>query len=173
MSGRMKLGEYFEGRNYFWLMHLSYGTWTEEDRREHWDYAKDHSLIGLDLQEVPKDWNNMSDSEKQALRSQKPNWYDHFESFCNEMKPNDLVIIANGWDSLLGIGKVKASQPPYEHHEELRGIFFDHIRKVKWDVAREYDDRIRLSAPLTGFDRTLLRVKANTIFWKILSNVDL
>jgi hypothetical protein len=89
------------------------------------------------------------------------------------MEANALIIVANGWDSLLGIGKVKASQPPYEHHEELRNIFFDHIRKVKWDVAKEYDDRIRLSTPLTGFDRTLLRVKANTIFWKILSNVDL
>jgi hypothetical protein len=148
---------------------------TEEDRREHWNYASDknHPVIGLDIEEVRRNWNDMSEHEKQTLRSQKPNWYDHFEWFCNEMKPNDLVIIANGWDSLLGIGRIKLSEPPYEYREELRGIFFDHIRKVKWDVAREYDDRIRLCPPLTGFDRTLLRVKPNTAFWEILSHVEI
>lgn len=175
MSERTRINHYFEGRNYFWLMHLSYNTRTEEDRREHWNYAsdRDHPLIGLDLKEVPKDWNDMRDSEKEALRSQKPNWYDHFEWFCNEMKPNDLVIIANGWDSLLGIGRIKRSQPPYEYRRELRGIFFDHVRKVIWDVAQEYDKRIRLPTPLRGFNRTLLRVRANTPFWEILSEVHL
>jgi hypothetical protein len=173
MSERIKVKHYLDGKDYFWLMHLSYGTMTEEDRRKHWNYAKDYNLIGLDLLEVPRDWNEMHDFEKQALRSQKPNWYDHFEWFCNEMKPNDLVIIANGWDSLLGIGRIKASQPPYEHHVELRNIFFDHTRKVKWETAKEYDDRIRLRTPLTGFDRTLLRVKPKTVFWEILSDLNL
>ncbi len=176
MSERMRVGNYFEGRNFFWLMHLSYGTMTEEDRREHWNYARDHSLIGLDLpREVPRDWNEMTDAQKQALRSQKPNWYDHFEWFCNEMKPNDLVIIANGWDSLLGIGKVKPSKPPYRYRRELsaRAIFFDHVRDVIWERAQEYDDRILLPTPLMGFDRTLLMVKFNTTFWEILSNVNL
>jgi hypothetical protein len=176
MSERMKVGHYFEGRKYFYLMHLSYGTMTEEDRREHWNHAKDrdHPLIGLDLpDEVPKKWSEMSDSEKQTLRSKRPIWHNQFEMFCNEMKADDLVIVANGWDSLLGIGKVKASQPPYEHHVELRNIFFDHTRKVRWDVAKEYADRIRLSTPLAGFDRTLLRVKPNSRFWGNLSNVDL
>jgi len=174
MNQRMRVGNYFEGRNYFWLMHLSYGTWTEEDRREHWNYAREHSLIGLDLpKDVPRDWNEMADAQKQVLRSKKPNWYDHFEWFCNQMKPNDLVIIANGWDSLLGIGKVRFSKPPYEYRRELIDIFFDHVRKVLWDRAEEYDDRIRLHTPLRGFDRTLLRVRTNTRFWGTLSNVDL
>jgi hypothetical protein len=35
MSEKTKVGHYFEGRNYFYLMHLSYGTMTEKDRREH------------------------------------------------------------------------------------------------------------------------------------------
>jgi len=168
----MKVGRYFEGKNFFYLMHLSYGTWTEEDRREHWNYARDHSLIGLDLpKEVPKDWNEMSDSEKQTLRSQRPNWFHQFEMFCNEMRVNDLVVVANGWDSLLGIGKVNQSK--YEYRKELRGIFFDHVRSVRWDRAQDYDERIQLSSRLDGFDRTLLRVKANTRYWEILSNVDL
>jgi len=72
MSERMRARHYFEGRNYFWLMHLSYGTMTEEDRREHWNYANAHNLIGLDLQEVPKDWKDMSDSEKEALWGRRP-----------------------------------------------------------------------------------------------------
>lgn len=168
----MKLGDYFEGRNSFYLMHLSYGEWTEEDRKEHWNYARKHSLIGLDLpKEVPKAWNKMSDSEKQTLRSRRPNWFRQFEMFCNEMKANDLVIAANGWDSLLGIGIVDQSK--YRHREELRGIFFDHVRSVRWDRAKDYDERIQLSSTLNGFDRTLLCVKANTRFWEILSNVDL
>jgi hypothetical protein len=172
MSERIKVGHYFEGRNYFYLMHLSYGTWTEKDRREHWNYARDHSLIGLDLREVPKDWGKeMSNSEKQSLRLRRPNWFSHFEMFCNEMKVDDLVVIANGWDSLLGIGRV--NKPNYEHRKELRNIFFDHVRSVRWDRAQDYDKRIKLSTPLTGFDRTLLKVKANTRFWKILSNVAL
>jgi predicted Mrr-cat superfamily restriction endonuclease len=100
--------------------------------------------------QVPKNWNDMSDSEKQALRSQKPNWYDHFEWFCNDMKPDDLVIVANGWDSLLGIGRVKSSKPPYEYRRELRGIFFDHVRKVIWERALEYDDRVLLPTPQTS-----------------------
>ncbi|MEM3700081.1 MAG: hypothetical protein QXL57_04345 [Candidatus Bathyarchaeia archaeon] len=168
----MKVGHYFEGRNFFYLMHLSYGTLTEEDRRMRWNYAKNHSLIGLDLpEEVPKDWNQMSNSEKQRLRSRRPNWFHQFEIFCNEMRINDLVVVVNGWDSLLGIGKVNQSR--YEYRKELRDIFFDHVRSVEWDRAQDYDERIQLSPTLSGFNRTLLRVKANTKFWTILSNVNL
>lgn len=173
MSERMRVRHYLEGRTFFWLMHLSYNTQTEEDRRIHWNYARDHSLIGLDLEEVPRDWNDFSDAEKQALGLRRQNWFDHFEWFCNEMQPNDLVVIANGWDSLLGIGRIKPSRPPYEFREDLRNIFFDHVRKVIWDRAQEYDDRIRLPTPLRGFNRTLLRVRVNTPFWEILSDVHL
>jgi len=168
----MKVRHYLEGRYYFYLMHLSYGTWTEDDREEHWNYARDNSLIGLDLpKEVPKNWNEMSDSEKQSLRLQRPNWFGHFEMFCNEMKVDDLVVVVSGQKSFLGIGKVNKAK--YEHRKELRGTFFDHVRSVKWVVAQNFDNRIQLSMSLKGFDRTLLRVKVNTRFWEILSNVDL
>ncbi|HML03605.1 MAG TPA: hypothetical protein VK487_09580 [Candidatus Bathyarchaeia archaeon] len=113
MSERIRVQNYFEGRNFFWLMHLSYGTMTKEDRREHWVYARNNRLIGLDLiDDVPTNWNDMTDAQKQALHNRRPNWYDHFEWFCNEMRPNDLVIIANGWDSLLGIGRIRLGIPP-------------------------------------------------------------
>lgn len=174
MSERVKVGRYFEGRDYFYLMHLSYGTWTEEDREEHWNYARDNSLIGLDLpREVPKNWNEMSNSEKQSLRLRRKNWFNHFEMFCNEMKVDDLVVVVSGQKSFLGIGKVNRTK--YEYRKELseNAIFFDHVRSVKWIIAQNYDNRIQLSTPLKGFDRTLLRVKANTRFWKILSNVAL
>ena len=170
----MKVGHYFEGRDYFYLMHLSYGTGTEEDRAKHWNYAKDEELIGLDLpEEVPKNWNEMSDSAKQSLRLRRPNWFKQFEVFCNEMKVDDLVVVVNGWDSFLGIGKI--SKPKHEYCKVLseNRTFFDHVRSVNWERARNYDKRIQLSAPLKGFDRTLLKVKANTRFWKILSNVAL
>jgi len=170
----MKVGHYFEGRGYFYLMHLSYGTYTEDDREEHWNYARDNSLIGLDLpDEVPKNWNAMSNSAKQSLRLRRPHWFEHFEMFCNEMKVDDVVVAANGQNSILGIGKV--NKPQYEYCKELseKRIFFDHVRSIKWDRAQNYDKRIQLSTPLKGFDRTLLKVKANTRFWKILSDVDL
>lgn len=170
----MKVGHYFEGRDYFYLMHLSYGTMREDDREEHWNYARENKLIGLDLpKEVPKNWNEMSDSAKQSLRLRRPIWFNQFETFCNKMKADDLVVVVNGWDSFLGIGRV--SKPQHEYRKELSEnlTFFDHVRGVKWDRAQNYDNRIQLSTPLKGFDRTLLEVKANTRFWEILSNVDL
>lgn len=171
MNERIRIGHFFEGRKYFWLMHLSYGTWTEKDRREHWEYARTNSRIGLDLvEEVPKKWKYMSESEKQTLHAKSPNWYNHFEWFCDAMKPDDLVIAVHGQDSILGIGTLIQSDPPYGYDKELRGKFFDHFRNVKWDPALPYDDRIQLSTKLLGFDRTLLKVKANTRFWEILSD---
>jgi len=174
MSGKKKLENVFAGRNYIYLMHLSYGTWTEEDREEHWSYAKDKSLIGLDLpREVNKDWNELSSSEKQSLRSRRPNWFSHFEMFCNEMKVEDLVVAVSGQKSFLGVGELARTK--YEYRKELsrNEIFFDHVRRVNWLIARDYDDRIQLPTPLAGFDRTLLKVKPDTRFWRILSSVTL
>lgn len=170
----MKLEHYLEDRHYFYLMHLSYGTGREDDREEHWNYARENNLIGLDLpDDVPKSWNEMPDSEKQSLRLRRPIWFKQFELFCNEMKVDDLVVVVNGWDSILGIGKV--SQPQYNYRKELSETrtFFDHVRKIKWERAQNYDERILLPVRLNGFNNTLLRIKDNTRFWKVLSNVNL
>jgi len=170
----MKLERYLDGRLYFYLMHLSYGTGREDDREEHWNYARENKLIGLDLpDDVPKNWNDMSDSEKQSLRRRRPMWYKQFELFCNEMKKDDLVVVVNGWDSLLGIGKV--SQPKYNYCKILSETrtFFDHVRNIKWEMAQNYHKRIPLPVRLNGFNNTLLKVKVNTRFWMILSNIDL
>jgi hypothetical protein len=155
-------------------MHLSYGTYTEEDREEHWNYARDNSLIGLDLpREVPKKWSAMSISEKQSLHLRKPRWFEHFEMFCNEMKVDDLVVVVSGQKSFLGIGEIDAPRYEYRKESSEKHIFFDHVRSIKWDRAQNYDKRIQVPTPLRGFERTLLKVKPSTRFWEILSKVDL
>jgi hypothetical protein len=90
------------------------------------------------------------------------------------MKKGDLVVVMNGWDSLLGIGKV--SQCQYEYRKELSAtppIFFDHVRQVKWELAQNYNRRILLPVRLTGFNNTLRRIDINTRFWTILSDLDI
>ena len=171
----MNLGSYFSNRDYFYLMHLSYGTGREEDDREiHWNYAKRNNLIGLDLpSKVKDDWNNLSDYKKQKLRSEHSNWYAHFEMFCNKMKPDDLVVIANGHDSLLGFGFVTERRYYYRKKLSENRTFFNHVRKIEWEVAMEYSKRVELREPLKGCDRTLLRITKTSPIWKKLLTAQL
>jgi hypothetical protein len=56
------------GRNYFYLMHLSYGG---EDRAELWDYAYRNNLIGLDYEGVDEDWLTIPESNRNKI---VPSW---------------------------------------------------------------------------------------------------
>lgn len=169
----MKLGSYLNDRAFFYLMHLSYGTGQEDDREEHWDYARRNKLIGLDKSEVNRNWNKLSESRKKSIRSRFPNWFRHFEMFCNEMQKGDLVVAVNGMDSILGVGIILERRYYYRKELSQREIFFDHVRKVRWSFAKGYDKRIFLSEQLQGFRRTLIKVKRDSPFWKKLRNVNL
>lgn len=174
----MKLGDILlsKGKDYFYIMHLAYGAGREKERERLWNYAKQNRIIGLDLVDfVRNDWNDVSDSVKQLLRSQRPIWFKQFDRFCNEMTVDDLVMVLNGWDSLLGVAEI--SEPRYRYVKSLSeasgGPFFDHVRSVKWRRACDYDRRLVLPEPIRGFNNTLLKVKTGTKFWSILANVDI
>jgi len=169
---KKKLDEYLDGRAYCYIMHLNYNTRTDEDRRMHWTYGKDHRLIGLDRFDVNTDWNCKSDIEKAKFRSQFPQWYSQFEMFCNEMTRNDLIIAMAGYDLFLGFGTVNQDGYNYDPKLKVDRTFFDHTRQMDWVMALDYDRRIRLSEPLKGFNRTLLKIDPNHKYWKILANVE-
>jgi len=168
----MKFGEYFKGRDYSYVMHLNYGTGTNEDRRKYWHYAKDHQLIGLDRQDVNMNWNNKTEVEKETFRSHSPQWYSQFEIFCNEMKRHDFIIAMAGTDSLLGFGTVSRNEYDYLPRLKDNRTFFDHVRHVDWIRVRDYDKHLKLAKSLKGFDRTLLKITPDHKFWKILVNID-
>jgi hypothetical protein len=173
----MKFGSILlsKGKDYFYIMHLAYGAGREKERERLWNYAKQNELIGLDLtNDVRNDWNEVSDSVKRSLRSRRPVWVEQFDTFCNEMKIYDLVMILNGWDSLLGIAEI--SEPCHRYNRSLSevsgGPFFDHVRRVKWTRAWDYYRRLILPEPVKGFNNTLFKVKTHTRFWSILTNID-
>ena len=43
----MKLGDYVDGKSFFYIMHLSYGSGRDEDRREYWEFGRDSNLMVL------------------------------------------------------------------------------------------------------------------------------
>ena len=151
---------------YFYIMHLSYNG---RKKRELWNYAKNENLIGLDYPKiVTDDWVKIRESVKRFLSKI---WVKQFDIFCKEMKIGDVVLVLNGWDSLLGIAEVIERCHRYNRELSENHIFFDHVRRVKWKVKYEYDDRLKLPEPLKGFNNTLSRVVPHKKRWTILSNL--
>jgi hypothetical protein len=165
--------KYLDNRTSCFLIHLNYGTRTDEDRRRIWEYGRAHRLIGLDLSDVNMDWNDMSPDEKEAFRLEAPQWHSQFEMFCNDMAKGDLVIVTAGHSILLGLGEITQSRYDYDPELKNNRIFFDHTRGVKWLFALDYDNQLRLATPLKGFNRTLLRISPDHKYWKILAKVDI
>lgn len=158
-----------EGKDYFYIMHLSYGR--NNKREPLWDYAKKKRVIGLDLPNpVNDDWNKIKESVRGKRKLISGNWERQFEIFCNEMKKSDIVVILNGWDSVLGVAKVIEDE--YYYDQELIGIFFDHFRKIDWIRKYNFDERLRLQPPLNGFNNTLQKVEQGTKRWKSLVLVE-
>lgn len=171
----MKLGDYIDGKNYFYIMHLSYGTGTDEDRREYWEFGRDSNLIGLDRLGVEMDWNDKTEDEKKAFFFEDRTWHRQFEMFCNQMTKGDLVVIMAGLDSILGIGRVSRTDYYYCPKFKDDRIFFDHVRNMRWIKVWDYDDKNRpkLAGPLMIFSDTLRRITAKSEFWDILTNTEI
>ncbi len=55
---------------------------------------------------------------------------DSIWSFCQEMKPGDIVIANKGWKELTGIGRIMGE---YEY-ESKQGDEYHHFRSVEWVV---------------------------------------
>jgi len=171
----MKLESLLDNRKYFYIMHLSYGAGTDEDKRKHWEFGKDSNLIGLDRVDVNFDWNEQTEADKKEFGSLNPNWYRQFETFCNKMKRGDLVVVIAGLDSILGIGEIARNDYYYCPKLKKDRTFFDHIRNVTWKKAWSFEDRNRpfLLQQLMVFNDTLRKITPNSPFWKILCNVEI
>jgi hypothetical protein len=155
-------------KDYFYIMHLSYNG---KRRIELWDFAKENNVIGLDVPEiVTDDWLKIRQSVKRKLTN---TWVRQFDIFCTEMQAGDIVIILNGWDSILGIAELTENSYEYDRALSAEHKFFDHIRKVKWLKKFEYHSRLTLSTPLQGFNNTLSKVVPNSTRWSILTSLDI
>jgi len=161
-----------EKKNYFYIMHLSYGGDKKEQERL-WNYATSHNLIGLDQPKIVKtDWTTLSEPEKKATSR---TWIRQFNDFCSNMKTGDYVVILNGWTHLLGIARI--AEPRHKFDRRLTGKeekgFFDHIRKVDWKLRYEYSKRLPLLQYVKGFNNTLSKVSPDSSWWNILTKVEL
>lgn len=157
-----------KGKSYFYIMHLSYGAGTHRERL--WNYARNHNIIGLDYPRVvTDDWNRTPQEVRDLL---PPIWRKQFEIFCNEMIIGDIVVILEGWLSLLGVAEVLSG------YRYLRGLsenetFFDHVRDVKWLREHDFGQHPRLPNPIEGFNNTIYRVEPGTRRWQVLSNIEI
>lgn len=157
-----------KGRNYFYIMHLSYNG---RERERLWNYTKEKNRIGLDYPDVvTDDWIKVRESVKGAVPKI---WVKQFDMFCEEMKVGDIVLVLNGWDSLLGIAEVIQQNHKYDRNLSDKGIFFDHTRQVRWLRKYEYMSRKKLPQPVKGFNNTLFKVKPQTQRWLILTSLNI
>ena len=154
-----------KGLDYFYIMHLSYNGYRRE---ELWNFAVDKNIIGLDHRYVKGNW---TDVRNNIMRKLTKPWIRQFDILCHEMDKGDVVLIINGWDSLLGIAEIVDNE--HEYDPRLKGIFFDHIRNVEWIMNYDYDNRKELPYLLEGFNNTLSCVTSNNRRWIILTNLNL
>jgi len=168
----MNLENLLGGKDNFYIMHLSYGG-EEKDRL--WKYAQRNSIIGLSHHQVVTDhWMKLRKKVKNELSNV---WIKQFDMFCDTfgdgIKRGDIVVILEGWYYLLGIAKVSDNQPRYIQDFILTDEFFDHVREVEWLVKYDYDKRQRLQMPISGFNRTLAKVREGTVWWDALITLEL
>jgi len=161
----MKVKDLLDDRNleYFYIMHLSYNGYY---RKEMWDYANKFELIGLDHKNVKGNWVDIPVHIKESVSSL---WFNQFELFCN-MNKGDIVLIFNGWDSLLGVGETTTHK--HNFNIKLTDVFFNHIRKINWIKKYEYAKRKLLIQPIT-FLNTLSLVTPYSKRWSSLINEDI
>ncbi len=144
------------GKDHFYLMHLSYGYDDKTDRQPLWNFAKNHKLIGLSKRGIDRPWPEISSHVRNSLTS---TWQYHFRNFSS-MEPDDLVVIVDGITDLLGIARVNG---PYEYRSRLANDFFDHVRRVEWLLAYDYEKR--KPEHFGGFGSTLVRVVRGSPYW--------
>jgi len=155
------------GLDHIYIMHLSYDG---GERERLWNYAKENNLIGLDApMAVTNDWGRIRESAKKLLSKR---WVNQFDLFCG-MNKGDIVLVLDGWDFLLGIGKVTENHHHYEAKLSAERIFFDHIRRVRWIVQHEYNERFRLPRRLHGFNNALTQVRVGTEHWLDLADTQI
>jgi len=172
----MKITDLLSGKDYFYIMHLSYGS--NKRRKDMWDFARQKKVIGLDRSDVEGDWAIIREEAEKYLRSINCHqWVKQFDMFCEDMNPEsmtngDIIVLMAGKESVLGICEVigpHGYNPVYRLQEQ----FFDHTRPVKWII--EYDYQKRKKIPFVEFQNTLRRIERNRpkdqTLWSLFSNL--
>jgi len=166
----MKLKEFLSkiNKDYFYIMHLSYNGSKKIDL---WNYAKENRLIGLDAPRiVTDDWEKIRESAKYRLPKI---WVRQFDLFCREMQIGDIVLILDGWHSLLGVAEIACGSHSYKKALSARHEFFDHVRDVNWVVKFNYDKSLPLPRRLYGFNNTLSRAELDTERWNDIVQLEI
>jgi len=164
----MKITDLLSGKNYFYIMHLSWGR--NYRRKELWDFARRKKIIGLDHRNVPGDWPTVKD----RVKNLSGHWINQFDMLCEDMGPKsidngDIVVLMAGWDYVLGIGMVIGPHR-YDITYRNREEFFDHVRPVEWILEYDYEKRKKI--PRVVFDKTLLRIEKGDERWQLFSSLD-
>lgn len=172
----MKIADWLSGKEYFYIMHLSYGS--NSRRKDMWDFARQKKVIGLDREDVEGDWATIRKDAEKYLRSINCNqWVKQFDMFCEDMGPEsmvngDIVVLMAGKEHVLGIGEVIGPHG-YNLAYRLLEQFFDHIRPVKWIIEYDYQERKKI--PYVEFQNTLRRIERNRpkdrMLWSLFSSL--
>lgn len=165
----MKITDLLAGKEYFYIMHLSWGY--NSRRKELWDFARQKGIIGLDHSDVLDDWPKVRETVKENLPSV---WINQFDMLCEDvndtsMKNGDIVVVMAGLDYVLGIGMVIG---PHRYDVTYRDQeqFFDHVRPVEWMLEYDYGKRKEIPR-VYGFNNTLSRVDKGQERWSLFLNI--
>lgn len=160
-----------KGKNHIYIMHLSYDG---AEREPLWNYAREHNIIGISHREVwDYDWTKAPESVKNRISKF---WQNQLNIFTKDIDNNDIVVILNGWDSILGIAE---NIGPYKYKKELARFkpgyddFFCYTRDVQWRIEYDYNHRYELISPLYGFNNAISKVEKSDKRWTKLANLDL
>jgi hypothetical protein len=170
----MKFKDYLRGRDHFWAMHLTYDGY---DGEKLWQYAQQFGIIGLDLWDFNRSWNDQTKAEKlHFYHTVSSIWYSQFEAICNKMEKDDVVVIFQGQSAILGVGRTTRGRGEYGYSPELKTkeFFFDHTRDVIWDRIWNYDDSNKPEVKgLPIFTATLLRAPSGGRYWVALKDLEI
>lgn len=120
-------------------------------------------MIGLDYTSNPdvnKKWEDVAKRKRKKLTGTWRYQFDQFTSLEND----DCVLVLDGQRHLLGIGLVE-DPPSYQFRPELRN-FFRHVRKVRWLLACEWENRVPIRVP--GFRNTIVRADKDSKYWQLV-----
>ncbi|VVB51548.1 Uncharacterised protein [uncultured archaeon] len=156
-----------KGKDYFYIMHLSYGR--NYKRELLWNYAKENKIIGLDLPNIVNgDWNKEKESARE--RGISGIWEKQFDIWYNDMGKGDIVMILAGWKSILGVAEIDDNYPEYNQEFSVKEKFFEHIRRVNWIKKYDFDE---VPCQVKGFYNTLRKVERGSKWWTSLANIEL
>jgi len=154
-----------KGKDHFYIMHLTYGGYCKEWL---WNYAKENNIIGMSHRDVFKyDWKKAPEPVKNCLSGI---WNKQLDTFCNEMEKDDIVVMLDGWSSILGIAEQLGKyeyKPEFARYDPYNGDFFCYTRRVlEWKKVYNYNEGLKLPNPIAGFNKTITKVEYNGKFWK-------